>query len=430
MSRPFRIILSAALIAAGVNAQQQGGVSATSAAPTAATATPADEIEILDMDPQALKDADTIMPNHSVLQVDQARKLIQATLGKDNQHNYVDDKTFYCIIHVVEWNKDSTTTPADVSTSKWYVFRGGPGVNVMMFDKRPWQQGDLEGVRIYGSKNVGLLTVHWVQAVVPPTDATEKGRFDDNRGLGFKDAKGRALVRIGDETYAQNFPPAPSAKLRYELDVNQKIPAPFRNLFDALALAQGTTQETRLQNKTVAVWTGAVYQLRYNPCDIVVIARVGEKQNEIGRQTFNDEGNYHFDFGAAIPIRSTKQLQYSNTNGTLTATAVDKHTVYAITDIFFKPMDVSKGYTIWPPSIVLGVGLTGKPFDRTMAGIGFGMGKVNGFIGCAFNHITGPTATSGSAATQKIDRWDEKLTFGLNVTFKQLSGLLKNGSKK
>jgi hypothetical protein len=363
--------------------------------------------------PKALTDGVPSNPKH--LAMTEARALIENTLQLQDgpATPYVEDPNFYCIIHLVKWKEAS----ADMDSTAWFVFRGG----------NKWNAVNLEGARLYGSRHVAVLYVYWVQAVVDPaanafTATATREDYDKGRFANFEDQYHRnSLARIGDLVYVTGYPPTISVD--YRIEVTRKTIAPFRNL---LALASAASQagggaRLTLQNRTVAVWAGKMFDVQYGTSDILVKAQTGADLKELNKKTFDDEGNYHFDFSAGIPIRGIKELKYDTTNNTATPTTTTAANAYGLFNYFFNPIDVKTDYTVWPPSIIGGIGLTGHPFDKPLLGLGFGYGKVSGFIGCVFNKVTTPGASPGETTSHR----EEKLVFGINVTARQLADLLK-----
>ena len=363
--------------------------------------------------PKLLAQAVPSNPKH--LTMTEARALIENTLQLQDapDKHYVDDPKFYCIIHLVKWKDDS----AQMDSTSWYVFRGG----------KTWNAVNLEGTRLYGNRHVAVLYVHWVQAVVDPADAAftatatkddyEKGRFSN-----FQDEHNRnTLMRVGGIVYVTGYPP--TIPVDYRVEVTRKTIAPFGHLLALLSAASqaGGGARLALQNRTVAVWAGKQFDIQYGTSDILVKSQTGVDSKELDKKTFDDEGNYHFDFSAGIPVRGIKQLQYDTTNNTATPKTTTATNTYGLINYFINPVDVKTDYSVWPPSFVAGLGLTGHPFDKPLLGLGFGYGKVSGFVGCVFNKVTTPGATAGSTTSHR----EEKFVFGLNVTARQLADLLK-----
>jgi hypothetical protein len=322
---------------------------------------------------------------------------------------------------VVNWK----TTSAATDSSAWFVFRGG----------NRWNAVNLEAARIYGSRKVAVLYVHLVQAVVDPVDADfdtfaagkagidtagMKAAFGMGRLAQFQDANGRSLMRVDGITYVTGYPPA--VPLDYRIEVTRKTIAPFGHALALLgAVGQAGGAAMKLVNRTVAIWAGQYYDIQYSTSDILVKALLGIDQKELDKKTFDDEGNYHFDFSAGIPIRGIKQLQYDSTNATATPKSTTATNAYGLVNLFVKAMDVKTDYAVWPPSFVAGVGLTGHPLDKPLLGLGFGYGKINGFVGCVFNKVSQPGATPGATTSHR----EEKFVFGINLTARQLADLLK-----
>jgi hypothetical protein len=365
---------------------------------------------------------DTFVPkNVKHLTLPEAKVLIQKTLELQDDRKYVDDPNFYCLINVVNWKSDAAAT----DSSAWFVYRGG----------KHWNAVNLEAARVYGGRNLAVLYLHLVQAVNDPA-ATEfdtfktanptadvdtmRSSYQAGRLNQFQDASGRTLKRVGGVTYVSGYPP--TQLLDYRIEVTRKTIAPFQHAVALLgAVGQAGGAAMKLTNRTIAIWAGKLFDIQYSTSDILVKSLLGADRKELDKKTIDNEGNYHFDVSAAIPIRGIKQLQYDSTNFTATPKTVTSINAYGLLNLFFKAMDVKTNYTVWPPSLVAGVGLTGKPFDKPLLGLGFGYGKVSGFAGCVFNKVSQPGATPGSIDSHR----ERKFVFGVNISARQVADLLK-----
>jgi hypothetical protein len=396
-----------------------------------------DQVEILAKSMIPLTSA--VPPNPHLLTVQQAKDLINATLQVQDSPApaYVDDPNFYCLIHLVVWKPlASSTAKPTVDYKRWYVFRGG----------KKWNQLDLEGTRIYGSHNIAVLAVHWTQSVdtsdaameaairaASPnlTDAQVKEALTTHQTqvkagnlIAFSDSVGASLVKVGDKLYVHGFPPEVQAT--YRLEITGKLPAPLGDLATLLTAVKPNAGGTKLTNIVVPVWQGQLFSIKNVPSDVVARFLFDTTLSELDNQTFNNEGLYRFDFSAGVPLKSVKQLQYDSTGGAVTPTTVDKYTVFGLFDYFFKPVDISTDYKITQPYLVTGLGLTGKPWERTLIGLGFGYGKISGFIGANWNRTQTGVMTQNGVSTP-IRQWDPhpKLVFGVNLTARQLASFLK-----
>jgi len=208
----------------------------------------------------------------------------------------------------------------------------------------------------------------------------------------------------------------------YRIEVTKKEIAPVAHLLTLLGgVAHAAAPDTLvLDTHTVGVWAGRMYDIQYSTADVLVKAQSGPQSKELDKKTFDNEGNYHFDISAGIPINGVKELQYDPNAGTATPKAAATTNAYGLVNYFFRPVDVKTNYTVWPPSLLGGVGLTGHPGDKPFAGVGLGYGKLSGFVGCVFNKVKNSGTASGTTSGHR----EGKLVFGINITAKQVADLL------
>jgi hypothetical protein len=387
-----------------------------------------DYVEVVD-DPFAGLTA-AVPKNSHQLTYGEAKALIEATLQQKYTPSpkFVDDPNFYCLIHTLVWRQPSKATDKpEVDFKRWYVFRGGSN----------WGQVQLEGTRLYGSRKVAVLAVHWTQSVeVPTADEIAKmaaapadiASINSELANGpirrFSDSSGKALEIKDGTIYVQGYPPL--IPITYRVEVTHKLAAPWGHLLQLVSgIATGGPQ--KLRNRTATIWSGRLMDLRYVPSDVVVRLLYDQALTEMDNQKFDDEGNYHFDISAGMPLRSINQLKYDTTGGAATPKTVTKYNLYGMLNYFFKAVDVKTNYSVWPPSILVGVGLTGRPWENPMLGLSFGTGKLSGFIGGAWSRVQTPGGVAAGGATTLNKQWDPhpKLVFGINLTARQVADLLK-----
>lgn len=372
-----------------------------------------DQVEIISDPPQVLTGP---APNMDAFGPDAARSLIANTLKADTS-----DPNFYCIIHLLRWKDDQAAIAAD----KWFVFRGGPN----------WTTAGMENTRIFGSHNVAVLYVHLNTPVVSNPDlaidaSDNPGQFRKDLTAGrlsrFQDEKGRGFTRLGNVLIVSGYGP-----VTYRVEVKKKLPFPLANLASLVGMPQaGAAEKLTLPTAPTPLWAGRVLNIKPLPCDLTVHALLGLDSQELAKQTFDDEGLYRWDVSVALPLRSTKEVQYDSTNGTLLPKTVDKLNAYGLFNFFLKPIDTKSNRPIWPFPVA-GVSITGKPLDRTMVGIGWGISRVQGFVGCAFNKVAQPTQEAAPGGTTTLTtrtgkyKYYKKLIFGVNLTMRQVLDLMK-----
>jgi hypothetical protein len=449
----FRLPLTILLAAAAVQAQ--------------------DQVEIIGEDPVEVPAAAAVVnPKNATLLAANARTLLEHTLLAGNLP-LLNDPNFYCIIHVVKWRDAKDPT---VQAHNWYVFRGGSGAP---------NQRDFENKRIYGSSNVGVLYVHIVpkldkapaiaaastafiatfgeswntpegrdsalkELTTAPSDtakaatarreitdsalladiktflAREKARdlYDTSCfGAQATDNHQRSFAKAGDTCFVKDF-----LDVAYRVEVTRKLPAPVQSALGLVFSAQTGQGPLKLATVPGQIWSGRVLNIRHAPSDITVQGTLTTSNSsvEIGKTTFDNEGLYRWDISVGIPVKATKELVYDSTSQGVTPKVVEKQNVYALFNFFFKAIDVKGGKAQWIPHPVVGMGITGKPADRTMVGGALGIHKVQGFAGCAFNRVQRETAAATATQPAKLEfGYDKKFIFGINLPVRQVLDIWK-----
>src|SRR5579859_2277503 len=240
----------------------------------------------------------------------------------------VDKSSFYCIIHVVRWKdapaSDNANDPVQkVDSQNWYVYNGSGA----------WAQDDFDkNKRIFGAKNIALLYIHL------------------NRTTSYK--------------------------VEYDIDVTSKTPANLVHLFDAAsaflsAKPEAATKAASPQN----VFGITDANIAYVPSDLSVTGNFSMSPGDIqpvgDSEVFDNEGKYWWDVSVAVPISKMSQLQFSDTNNTVTAANVDKRTVFAALDLYpFKKDVKNPGFDLRPYGLV-GLGVSSQPLHRILAAAGW-----------------------------------------------------------
>jgi hypothetical protein len=440
----------------------------------AATVLAQDQVEMIADPPQPVPAAGSVVNvNNATLLAANAAVLLQNTVLAGNAAP-LSDPNFYCIIHVVKWREQKE--PA-VQAHNWYVFRGG--------NSAP-QQLAFESKRIYGSRRVAVLWVHIVprlsaanvaivtsallasnntnwddpanrQAVVdgiqpPPANAAmvaaaRAPNSSDAATLSalkqwlaqeqanhlyrtcfssqYTDSLERKFSKVGTECFADSY-----LRVAYRMEITKKLPAPVQNAAMLLG-AQAGGGRSLLAPEPGLLWSGRILDIHHVPSDMTVKGTLtnddGSKTTEIGQATFDNEGLYRWDVSVAVPLKATKELQYDATGQGFNPTAkvVEKQNVYAVFNFFTQPLDVKNVKAQWVPHPIFGMGIAGRPADRTMVGFAMGINKIQGFGGLAFNRVQRPAGTAAGQPAKTEFAYDRKFIFGINLPVRQVLELWK-----
>lgn len=281
----------------------------------------------------------------------------------------LDKPDYYCVIQVVKW-KDQK----NVDAQNWYVYSGRKG----------WAQDDFtSNKRIFGAKNVALLFIH--------------------------------LNRSADYT------------TEYDIDATKKLPAPVLHLFQA-AGAFGALAEF---NGTPDVFGFADANISYVPSDLTFSGYTstspGSSASISNSFVVDNEGTYFWDVSVAVPIRKISQLQFNNTNNTVTANNVDKNSVFTVLDLYPFKKDVKATTPYWRPYGLAGIAVAQQPLHKVLVGAGFGAPFAQFYFGAVFvkqDSLTGLSensmATPAQQAAATSQRFKPQFAFGINLPVREV----------
>lgn len=351
-----------------------------------------DQVEVINEAPKVLKDTNGIDLAKAELDSKQVPKIIERTIGERPGK----DKDPYYIIHVLRWKWDGGIDLPEIptlETQNWYLYHDGTLLN----------HASADGLRIYGSRNVSVLYLH---LNVP---LKKKGDYE---------------------------------RVAYRVEVTKKLPAPLQNLNLLFGLITGVSAQGDIPNVPIVLWGGRHLTIRHIPSDITIRAVLGsktgqepEKQTEIAKQTYDNEGRYYWDISAGLPLKSVNELEYVATDGIIRAKKIERQNVYAFLNLYPRPVDTKNFKTkefFKYPGFIVGLPIKGKPLERPIVGGGFLLYRVQVFAGVAFNKIREPQKMmAGQMSTQaKLEsdlktKYQPKFVWGINVPIRQVVDALK-----
>lgn len=362
----------------------------------------------------------------------------------------------YFIIHTVQIEEKSSS----VKKQNWYVYhRGWEKSSFDLLDPRLAKH--YKELRIFGSADVSMIYMYVVKAgtrddVANALSGSSTAGVDKNNIQGYLDY---FILEKGAEPTALDFVDSNNQPLKhygalavnkdlavelntlaYQIDITKKQPAPLKNLMDIAGLAfggMGANPTVTVQTQWHLLAAGEAFTLQKLPSDIAVTANSqvtdtsgNSKQVEIGKNTFDDEKKYWYDFSLALPLSSYNNLKYDSSaaaNGTyqITARTVNQKNLYA----FFNaglPRDTKALQYQIIPTVLYGIPIAGQPLKHHVFALSFGVNWANFFIGDRLDQksfyadFTKPL--TGSNVTQK---WRTHLVYGVNFPVSLVVNMLK-----
>ena len=288
----------------------------------------------------------------------------------------------FVLIHIVKWNDPPTTGAQTVQSQNWYVYNNG---QTKQLGSRYWTHEDFaSNNRLYGAKVLYVVYVHL------------------------------------------NKRPVAAYQVSYAIETKKKLAQNVNDLFTVAQLSGEPVKGGRVENAP-NVWGGGVFGIaHYNTSDITITPSIipdGGTQSSLGKATtFDNEGLHWWDVSGAVPIRRVSQLQFNQSNSTVTQQSVDKTTVFALFDVYLPRRDLKGSGFSYLPSYVAGIGITKQPLHRLLVGVSWGPAFANFYIGAVFATQSLPTGTSCSknqVVNQPMGasetRTCAQLSFGINI---------------
>jgi hypothetical protein len=164
------------------------------------------------------------------------------------------------------------------------------------------------------------------------------------------------------------------------------------------------------------------------------------------KEALDNEGYHRWDVSVGFPITRVEELQYDQTGNTIQTRQVDKASILALGDVYFRNVDIKNPGAKFTPALVFGMGLQGKVRERLFAGVSTNLGPIPGlsftksewfqtfrpYVGVMFLNTQRTVANPAPGAPSIVDHEVRKLGFGINIpvasTIKRLAAGSSSGS--
>ena len=161
---------------------------------------------------------------------------------------------------------------------------------------------------------------------------------------------------------------------------------------------------------------------------ITALGQDGQEAKELGKQLYDNERKYWFDFSFALPLKTYDDLTVDLNGGQVGAKAVKKTDLYAAVNVNPVPYDTKQASWHLVPGVIYGMPITGKPLKRHLLAISFGLTRVQLFAGVLFSKNESVTASTQDSVTTAVvkppERWTRTFTWGINLSVKNVTDLL------
>jgi hypothetical protein len=231
------------------------------------------------------------------------------------------------------------------------------------------------------------------------------------------------------------------ASLAYKIAVTKKVPAPLQNLKTVVETITGQAQAATVGmevKKAQALCAGQQLHIDQLPSDMAVTALTGQgkEEKELSKQTFDNERMYRFDVSFALPLKSHTDLSLDSSGGEITAKQVEEADLFAVLNVSPWAYDTKKPQAQILPIFMYGMPITGKPLHHHLAAVGFGLNRLQVFVGWRFDRIEVVSTTEENGVTTGTlappatgKTWDTQFVWGINLPVRTVVDLLKPKKK-
>jgi hypothetical protein len=229
------------------------------------------------------------------------------------------------------------------------------------------------------------------------------------------------------------------SSLSYRVEITKKTPAPMQNLQDIAGLAfAGHAAVARVPVPTApqVLAAGEFVAVSHLPSNIAVTAKTtktevsgSSKEFEIGKNTFDNEKKYWYDFSLGLPVSNYNEFKYDQAGNQITARTIDKKNVFAFFNAGVKRDTKALQYQI-VPTFLYGIPITGQPLKHHIFAGSVGLNWANFFVGVRLDHKPFYTDFTKPLTGENVtNRWRTHLAYGINFPVGTIVGILKKSAK-
>jgi hypothetical protein len=153
--------------------------------------------------------------------------------------------------------------------------------------------------------------------------------------------------------------------------------------------------------------------------------------------TFTNEGKEWWDVSFALPVTKVNALQYSSTANTVTASQINKQSLFAVFDLYVPPTNLSTTSYNLIPHPFAGVAMTSQPLHSLLFGASIGLHLAEVYMGATLvkqqqlsGLSSGSAANPGQLTAATNYRYKAGFSFGIKISVKTAITTFKTSNAK
>ena len=286
------------------------------------------------------------------------------------------DKSTYALINIVRFG-DNADGSRQIASNNWYVF------SRLNHWFHTWSLSDFDGgTRLYGAKRIVMLGIY--------TNVSQS--VGSNASYKFTVTK----------TLPSNITAA-------EALLGAVLPAPAPG---------GPAGDTFIGCASVPI----AYSTSSIKVDSTYPSTGGATATQ-GSQTFVNESRQYWDVSFALPVKKASALQYSSTANTVTATQINKQSLFATVDLYLPPANLSATAYSLIPHPFAGVAMDSQPLHSLLFGGAVGLHLAEVYVGALLikqqelsGLSSGASATPGQVSSATTYGYKASLSVGIKIS--------------
>jgi hypothetical protein len=155
-----------------------------------------------------------------------------------------------------------------------------------------------------------------------------------------------------------------------------------------------------------------------------------------GSQTITNEAKAWWDVSFALPIKKASAVQYNSTANTVTASQINKQSLFATGDIYPLRTDLKAAYS-WSPAIFFGVSLASQPLHSMLMGVSMHFSMASIYAGALLlkqqqlkGLSPGSPGSSDQVTAATSYAYEPSFSVGLKLSIRSTASQIKSATTK